>query len=593
MELNSLLSYPLDHGLILRKKKKIKNELLKQTNFLKKKIAILGGSTTTALKDAIELFLLNQGILPTFFESEYNKYYEDIMFENQDLYDFKPDIIYIFTTFKNIKIFPKANDSIENIEDMLKNELNQYLQMWDKINTNLGSMIIQNTFELPLVRVLGNLDFSANQGKINYIQRLNLFFADHSRSNKNLLINDINYLSGLIGLERWFDHQLWFSYKYAMGFQGVVETAYSAASIIKSIYGKSKKCLVLDLDNTLWGGVIGDDGVDNIKIGNETAVAESYLSIQKYAKQLKDRGVILAVASKNEEDIAKQGFSHPDSLLAYTDFASFKANWQPKNNNLEQIAGEINIGLDSLVFVDDNPVERDLVRNSLSSVSVPDVGSDQTKYISYIDRNYYFESIEISAEDIQRNKYYSENLERNNLKSNFSDYGEFLKTLEMSAEISGFKSVYLDRITQLTNKTNQFNLTTRRYSFKNIKQISLNDEYICIYAKLKDKYGDNGLVSVVIGKIKDTELHIDLWLMSCRVLKRDLEFAVLKELVQLSIKKGLTSIFGYYYPTKKNKMVENLYLDFGFKLISESDNYIKYKIDLVDFVSKDFYIKVN
>ena len=593
MELNSLLSYPLDHGLILRKKKKIKNELLKQTNFLKKKIAILGGSTTTALKDAIELFLLNQGILPTFFESEYNKYYEDIMFENQDLYDFKPDIIYIFTTFKNIKIFPKANDSIENIEDMLKNELNQYLQMWDKINTNLGSMIIQNNFELPLVRVLGNLDFSANQGKINYIQRLNLFFADHSRSNKNLLINDINYLSGLIGLERWFDHQLWFSYKYAMGFQGVVETAYSAASIIKSIYGKSKKCLVLDLDNTLWGGVIGDDGVDNIKIGNETAVAESYLSIQKYAKQLKDRGVILAVASKNEEDIAKQGFSHPDSLLAYTDFASFKANWQPKNNNLEQIAGEINIGLDSLVFVDDNPVERDLVRNSLSSVSVPDVGSDQTKYISYIDRNYYFESIEISAEDIQRNKYYSENLERNNLKSNFSDYGEFLKTLEMSAEISGFKSVYLDRITQLTNKTNQFNLTTRRYSFKNIKQISLNDEYICIYAKLKDKYGDNGLVSVVIGKIKDTELHIDLWLMSCRVLKRDLEFAVLKELVQLSIKKGLTSIFGYYYPTKKNKMVENLYLDFGFKLISESDNYIKYKIDLVDFVSKDFYIKVN
>lgn len=593
MEIDHLLSYPLDHGLILRKKKKIKKELLRRPDLLDKKVAILGGSTTSALIDAMELFLLNQGIRPRFFESEYNQYYEDIIFENKSLYEFRPDVVYIFTTIKNIQAFPRIDDSIDTVEQLLDNEIGRYVQLWEKINKTLGAVIIQNNFELAPVRILGNLECSAVQGKISYIQKLNTAFSDYAASHKNLLINDIHYLSSLIGLENWFDKQLWFSYKYALSFHGIVETALSAASIIKSVYGKSKKCLVLDLDNTLWGGIIGDDGIDRIQIGSETAIAESYQAIQKYAKNLKKRGVVLAVASKNEDDIARQGFSHPASVLSIDDFTAFKANWQPKNINLEQIVGEINIGTDSLVFVDDNPAERALIKGTVPSVSVPDIGSNQVDYIDHVDRNYYFEPIEISTEDIKRNSYYKQNLQRDSLKNSFSDYSQFLESLEMVAEVSTFKDVYLDRITQLTNKTNQFNVTTKRYNFEEIKQVSQSSEHIAVYAKLKDKFGDNGLVSVVIGNIKDVELHIDLWLMSCRVLKRDLEFAVLNELVLMARSREISSIYGYYFPTKKNKMVEKLYEDFGFKKSFDKNGSIGYKLALEKFVPKDHMIEVN
>jgi len=586
------LQYPLEINHILRKKKSIKKELLKNENLIEKNISILGGSTTSEIKNILELFLLNSGIKPNFYESEYNQYYEDALFGNEDLDKFNPDIVYIHTTNQNITQLPQPNNSENEIISLLDNELQRYKSIWSSL-AKYDCAIIQNNFDYTIDRSLGNLDCYDIHGKTYFINQLNNEFSKISRGVKNLYINDINYLSSYIGLKNWFDRSLWHQAKYALSLDSIPELAFNISKIISAIFGKTKKCLVLDLDNTCWGGVIGDDGLDGIHIGTETAIAESYTSFQKYAKELKQRGVALAVCSKNDFKNAKEGFDHPDSVLKFDDFTSFKANWNPKNQNILDIAKEINIGIDSLVFIDDNPVERDIVFSQIPSVSVPNVGSDIVEFIAHIDRNGYFEPVSLSDDDINRSQYYEDNKKRANEQVTFQSYDEFLVSLDMTAEIKSFSSIYLGRITQLINKTNQFNLTTKRYTAGEIENISTSDEHIKIYGKLTDKYGDNGLIAVSIGSIKKRQCHIDLWLMSCRVLKRDMEFAMLDELVKQCTEKGVSTIVGYYYKSTKNNMVSNLYEKFGFNLLERSDEDSVWKLDILDYENKNKFIGVS
>ena len=563
------LSYPLDSQYILRKKRAIKKQLLANENksSIEKRIAILGGSTTAEIKNILEIFLLSYGIRPMFYESEYNKYYEDALFGNEILNDFKPDLIYIHTSVVNITRFPNPNDGEDDVNLLLDEEYRKYRSIWDSL-AKFNCSIIQNNFDYPLHRSLGNLDCYDIHGKTWFVQRLNEKFAQGAREIKNLYLHDINYLSSYLGLKNWFDKSLWFQAKYALGFEAIPELCLNLSNIIKSIFGKSKKCLVLDLDNTCWGGVIGDDGLNGIQIGTETAVAESFTALQRYAQELKSRGVTLAVCSKNDLNNAEEGFTHPDSILKRDDFTAFKANWDPKFQNIEEIAREINIGLDSLVFIDDNPAEREIVSSQIPQVSVPNVGDQVLHFIDHIDRNGYFEPISLSKEDINRNQYYAANKQRLKEQAAFTSYGDFLSSLDMIAEIQTFSPIYLDRITQLTNKTNQFNLTTQRYTAGGIENIATNDNYVRIYGKLTDKFGDNGLIAISIGRIEQTVCHIDLWLMSCRVIKRDMEFAMLDEFVRQCKEKGITEIIGYYYKSAKNNMVSKLYQKFGFALSS-------------------------
>ena len=328
---------------------------------------------------------------------------------------------------------------------------------------------------------------------------------------------------------------------------------------------------MLDLDNTLWGGVIGDDGPDQIKIGNDTAVGEAHAELQTYLRQLRDRGVLLSVSSKNDFQNAREGFNHPHTVLKYEDFAAFQANWEPKSENIKAIATQINIGIDSLVFLDDNPSERELVKQQVPEVTVPDVGDDIAKYAAMLDRSGLFEPVSISKEDLNRAGYYEANATRTEMKSQFLDYGKYLDSLDMSAEIVPFERKNLDRITQLTNKTNQFNLTTRRYTNAEIEAIAQNPDMIGLSGQLKDKFGDNGLISVVIGERHDLRVEIDLWLMSCRVLKRNMELAMFDELVAAARHWGAKEIFGRYIPTKKNSMVADLYRQLGFEQIQALD----------------------
>ncbi len=569
--MREVFEYPLDSGYILRKKKSIKKQLLKKENFLSKKVAILGGSTTSEIKEILELFLLNEGIKADFYESDYNKYYEEIMF-SEFLKEFNPDIVYIHTSFRNIRNLPKVDDDREQIANKLEKEYEYYKSLWETAVANLNCIVIQNNFDLPRNRSLGNLDTINFNGLTNFIMRLNLKFSEFAEGNQQVFINDINFLAAYIGLEKWHDLSMWSNFKYCLAYEAIPHLAKNLSIIIKSVYGMSKKCLVLDLDNTLWGGVIGDDGVDNIKIGKETGVAEAYTSFQNYIKELRSIGITLAIASKNDYKNAIEGLNHPDMILKKGDFLNIKANWEPKFINIEKIAKEINIGIDSLVFVDDNPAERDIVKAQLPSVAVPNVGEDPGKYIDYLDRNGYFEQVKISEEDKQRNQFYENNQKRNEEVAKYNDYGQFLQSLQMVADIDYFKPIYLERITQLTNKTNQFNLTTRRYSNTEIAEISKSNNKIALYGRLKDKFGDNGLISVVIGDIKVKELHIDLWLMSCRVLKREMEKAMFDALVAECKKKEIEFIYGYYIKTPKNNLVKDHYQNLGFVAVKESNS---------------------
>lgn len=565
------LTPPFDGTKILSDKKKLLRILKERDDgAVRLRIAVLGGSTTSDIVKILELFLRQRGIVPEFYESEYAQYYNDAVFGNEQLERFKPEIIFIHTTIRNIENFPEIHDSREKVDAKINREYARFEQMWTAIEEKFACPVIQNNFELPFYRLLGNREAGVPYGKIDFITRLNCKFYDYSASHKNFYINDINYVSASYGLEKWSQPRYWHLYKYAMNIDAIPDFAFNLSKIICSIMGKNKKVLALDLDNTLWGGVIGDDGQSGIEIGSETSEGQLYRAVQEYFKEHEKLGVLLTVCSKNDYENAISGLEHPDGVLKPDDFACIKANWDEKWLNLSDTAKELNLLSESIVFVDDNPAEREIVRAQLPEAEVVDFDSPE-ECIKALDKLGFFEVTTLSEDDAKRSEMYRANAERASLEKKFADYNEFLLSLEMKAQIKDFDEIHIPRITQLTNKSNQFNLTTKRYTQSEMEECAKDQNCIRLCGRLCDKFGDNGIVSVVIGRIKETRLDIELWLMSCRVLKRDMEFAMLDELVSKAKAKGITEIFGYYYPTKKNSMVKDLYGDFGFQLI-EDDN---------------------
>lgn len=564
------LEYPFDPEWILKKKKALKRELLQNTQqtFLEKKIAILGGSTTRDIRDILELFLLNYGIRPCFYESEYNQYYADGMFPNPALEEFHPDILYIHTSNRNIEQYPSLEDDRTLVTQKLQAEYERFQALWEHLHAVYGCPVIQNNFEPPLYRLLGNRDASDHRGRWNYIQRLNQMFYEYADTHQDFYIHDICYEAADYGLERWSDPFYWNMYKYAMCVPAIPYTAFQLARIIKSIFGRNKKVLNLDLDNTLWGGVIGDDGPENIEIGQETSLGQTYAEFQDYLKQHKKLGVLLSVNSKNNEDTALSGLERADSVLKREDFVAFRANWEPKSHNLYATAEELKLLPESFVFVDDNPAEREIVRQEVPGAAVPEITKVE-EYIRVLDRSGFFEVTNFSEDDLKRNEMYLANEQRNRMQKNFSDYGDYLRSLEMKAQIGAFDPAYFSRIAQLTNKSNQFNLTTHRYSQSEIEQIAADPQYLTLCGRLEDKFGDNGVVSIVIGRKEKDVLQIELWLMSCRVLKRDMEYAMMDTLVKQCRDCGIRQIYGYFYPTAKNAMVKDFYALQGFEKLEE------------------------
>lgn len=589
------LKYPLDGAYIIKKKRQIKKELLQSgKSFLKKRIAILGGSTTSNVKQMIELFLLDQNIQPEFYESEYNQFYQDAVFTNERLEAFAPDLIYIHTSNRNIAVYPLMTDSEEVIETKFTEEYNKFVNMWERLIQSYHCPIIQNNFEYPYYRLLGNKDASDIHGKVNYINRLNMAFYNFAQTHSNFYINDINYISACYGLDKWCNLCTWYMYKYCCAIEAIPDLAYNIVKIMKSVFGRNKKGFVVDLDDTLWGGIIGDDGVENIILGQETAEGQAYSEFQSYLQEHKQLGIILNIDSKNDLKNALAGLRHPDGILKEDDFIVIKANWEPKNKNYIEIAESLSLLPESLVFIDDNPVERAIVSGEIMGVEAPCLNRVED-YIRTIDKMGYFEITNFSDDDMNRNHMYKENVERESQKFQFGSYTDYLKSLEMKGTIKPFESVYMSRIAQLTNKSNQFNLTTKRYTQNEIEKLSDHKNYITLYGRLMDKFGDNGVVSVVIGRIDGQELHIDLWLMSCRVLKRDMEYAMMDALVKECKHRQIKIIHGYYYPTDKNSMVRDFYELQGFEKDDEdTKGNSKWKFEITDnYQRKNSVIRVE
>lgn len=593
--MKNIFDYPLDTRQLLTQKRKIKRLLTQSINeniAIHKKIAILGGSTTNEVKDQIELFLLHNAIVPDFYQSEYGKFWEDAMFAGNELKSFGPDVIYIHTNWRNITSFPKITDNDEEIKNKLNFETNRFKTMWDTLINTCHCPIIQNNFDRPDYRLLGNMDISNIHGRSNFIFKLNEMLYSYAQAHDTVYVNDIDYLSSEFGITSWNDSKIWSLYKYAMPLEAIPALAHSVSNIIKAIYGKNKKVLTLDLDNTLWGGVIGEDGIEGIEIGPELPIGQSYYDFQKYCKALKDIGVILAINSKNDKENALLGFTHENSILKVSDFVSIKANWNSKAQNFEEMAHELSLGLDSFVFVDDNPAEREIVAQQAKEVSIIDTDDIDT-FLKILDRSGFFECISVSKEDINKTDLYRAKVEADKLLTSASNYGEYLVSLKMTAIITRFEEAYIHRIAQLTNKSNQFNLTTLRLTEDDVKKMGNDDNYICLCGRLIDKFADNGIVAISIGEIKSNTLYIRLWLMSCRVLKREMEFAMMNSIVSLAKQRGITQIIGFYYPSLKNKMVEKFYEQFGFNLISDDDGKTTWQIDIENYSAKKLHMTVE
>jgi FkbH-like protein len=358
----------------------------------------------------------------------------------------------------------------------------------------------------------------------------------------------------------------------------------NVAQIIAALKGRAAKCLVVDLDNTLWGGVVGDDGPERLVIGEGDARGEAYAAFQRYILRLKERGVMLAVASKNDESDALEPFrSRPEMILRRDDFLAFQASWRPKSESISEIARELNIGLDAIVFVDDNPAEREQVRQALSEVRVLELGDDPTDYPMLLDQSGWFDTVVLSTEDRVRSTMYRSDVPRLQMRSNVTDYTEYLRSLNQRAVIAPFEERFLDRITQLTNKTNQFNLTTRRLSRSRLAEMMTSDSWLTAYVRLSDRFGDNGLISVLAARSEGTDLWIDLWLMSCRVFNRGVERHLCNHVVAAARADGYRRIHGLYIPTAKNGIVKELYTELGFEPLEPLDGNGHWVLDVVGF----------
>lgn len=566
--MDSTLSYPFDTALLSRKRRSRRAELLAGGSFTDVKIAILGGSTTVDVEAFLELFLLGAGIRPSFYVSDYNRYYEEAVVDGASLRAFAPDVVFVHTTHRNVQAWPPLLADEDTVATMLAAERERFVMLWTSLLEHTDALVIQNNFDPPMLEPLGHLGASCHYGRAAFLLRLNASFAAYACKTPRLRINDIHTVAARLGLRAWASERDWFLYRKAITPEGSAHVGHAVARTVRAAYGKSKKCLVLDLDDTLWGGVVGEDGMHGLVLGHDTAEGEAYLTFQRYCLALKERGVLLAVCSKNDDAVARSGFSHPDSVLHLEDFSAFVANWRPKTENLRAIAQHLGIGLDALVFVDDNPRERALVEKELPEVATPNVG-DPTAFAEVLDREGWFEPFTIGPDDQPRAAMMAASVERAATASEAQDYDAYLASLEMEAEIAPFVEPYLARIAQLVNKTNQFNLTTKRVTDAQVARMAQDPEYVTLYGRLRDRFGDSGLVSVVVGREAAGELHIELWLMSCRVLKRDLELAMFDALLDAARARGVHRLVGHYVPTPKNGMVAEHYASLGFSSLPD------------------------
>ncbi|MFZ9847532.1 MAG: HAD-IIIC family phosphatase [Flavobacteriales bacterium] len=549
------------------------------------RIALLGDHATQFIKEALIGYGAINKLNYTIYEAEYSQIDQEILDADSELYHFKPEIVIItnsvykleqsFHYSKNQNSF--ANSFLDKVEGWL-----------EALKNNASAKVILSTFpELP-DSVFGNFATKVSSSFLYQLRVLNLELMKLSAQNGNLFLCDVAALYGVYGQTTAKSAQMYINADMIFSLDFIPVFAKQINDIILALRGKFNKCLILDLDNTTWGGIIGDDGLENIKIG-DLGIGKAFSKLQTWAKALKERGVILCICSKNDEANAKEPFEkHPDMVLRLEDISVFVANWENKASNIRNIQEILNIGFDSMVFLDDNPFERNLVRQELPEVIVPELPEDPAEYLDYLLTLNLFETASFSENDKDRTKQYQAEAERVSSVAKFANIDDYLASLEMVSEVKQVDNFSLPRVAQLTQRSNQFNLRTQRYTDEDLTKMLASGNYLATSFTLVDKYGDNGLISAIVLKKEKDYMFVDTWIMSCRVLKRTMEPFVLNSIVEIAKKEGYSKLVGEYLPTAKNGMVKDHYKNFGFV---ENDG--KWELSLSSFEPLKCFIQAK
>lgn len=527
-------------------------------------LAVLGDCATQHLATALRGYGVSVGIRLNVFDADYDQIDAQVMAPDSELYRFAPQgVLLQMCTEKLQEAFydrpPEARASFA--EDTYA----RIRQVWSRIGSRIPATVLQCNFPLVDDGVFGQFGNKTEQSFLFQQRKLNYLLMQGCQEAKNTFLIDLDALQTALGRSTFADPKLYYVAKMPISLAALPAAAKLVVDVVRSLQGAVKKCLVLDLDNTLWGGVIGDDGLSGIQIG-ELGTGHAFSDFQKWLKELKNRGILLTVCSKNNEDTAKEPFEkHPEMVLRLEDFSMFVANWEDKARNIRTIQQALNIGMDSMVFLDDNPFERELVRTMIPEITVPELPEDPALYLQYLRGLDLFETASYSREDAGRTEQYREKARRAAFEAAFQSYDDYLEALQMRASAAAFDPFHYPRIAQLTQRSNQFNLRTVRYTEAEIEALAQDDSRIGLYFTLKDKFGDHGLISVVVlEKQPEDTLFISEWLMSCRVLKRGMEEFIVDKILSVAAQQGFRRVVGEYIPTPKNAMVKDLYEQLGF-----------------------------
>ena len=558
----------------------------------KLKVAIIGGFTFHPLDLFLAQKLWGNDIETELFVGNYDNYIPEIMDKGSALYKFAPQVVILVPSPRRYSYPGHLLDPMERHKAAADGIVEEIHGLCRELRSGCDAQIILTNFRLPPDNGLGPLRSRYLGADWNFLKYINMQLG--LTAPEDITICDLEFLSCYRGLGGSTDDRGWYQSRQMTSIDLLCDLACELSHLIINQKSASKKVIVLDLDNTLWGGVIGDDGVNGIELGDTSARGEAFKDFQKFLKSLKDYGFLLAVSSKNEEENARIPFeSHPDSALRMKDFVSFKANWRPKADNIKEIAEELNLGLDSFVFVDDNPAEIDIVNRFLPEVSTIHLPQDPVEFISLLKRSRLFEIRGLTAEDRDKTAQYQVEDQRSSLKKTITDMDSYLEALEMIGHVASFQEVDVARITQLINKSNQFNLTTRRRSEADVTTVMKSDKHRCFTVRLQDKFGDYGLIAVIICEIVDGHtLEIESFLMSCRVLERGVEQEVLNKIVRLAQEHGINTVRGIYIPSKKNGLVKELYTKLGFRTIDQGHETTVYELDVDSYIKRETKIKI-
>lgn len=551
------------------------------------KLAVIGEFATQHLSTAIRGYAQKENRPLDILDCDYDQLDAQILDSRSETYEYNPDFILLAVcTEKLYKRFCEATlDKRRNFAEQQYEMLKGY---WARLSEYSSAKILQMTYEEKDDGIWGNYAGKTEISFLYQVRKLNLYLMQGAHEHKNLFLIDVCRLACQYGQETFKDEKFYYIAKIPFSQKALAGLAGEIVSVIKAITGKITKCVVTDLDNTLWGGVIGDDGLEGIQIG-ELGDGQAFTEIQKWLKELKKRGILLAVCSKNNEEVAKIPFEkHPEMELKLSDFAVFVANWDDKAYNIRKIQKTLNIGMDSIVFLDDNPRERDVVRTLIPEVTVPELPEDPALYLSYLQQCGLFETASYSQEDNERTEQYQAEAVRRDILNNSQSYEQYLQEMDMTAEAKPFDEFHYPRIAQLSQRSNQFNLRTVRYTEDEIRKLAGDEEYLTLYFTLKDRLGSYGLISVVVLKKLDKgTLFIENWLMSCRVLKRSMEEFIVNKIIYVAEQNGFQKVIGEYKKTAKNSMVEKIYERMGFH--HENDGI--YTVKVSDYKKNQTYIK--